>query len=191
MSNYNVSGTSNRRNFLTGAAVAGAATIVVPTVKAQSASNNKKNRGIYADPKGSNTWDDKVADFSYTNDALAQLIVDIWLGHYTNLITPEKTSTVTPTPGEYKARSDAAKTVLAQRSILLDLPIVITEQEYVEGFKLADALSLVNDAEKIGVVFVVPGKIRVAGYLPTSSTSDPPPLLESAKALMAIVPNGI
>ena len=145
-----------------------------------------KNRGIYADPKGSATWEDKVADFSYTNDALGQLIVDMWLNHHTDLITPEKTPTVTPTAAEYQARSDKAKIVLAARGILLEKPIVITEAEYVDGFKLADALG--TGSEKTGVVFVLPEKTRATIG---STSGDPAPLLETAKALMAIVPNGI
>ena len=155
MSNHKVSGTSSRRNFLTGAAVASAA-IVAPTVKAQGASN-KKNRGVYADPKGTATWDDKVADFSYTNDALAQLIVDMWLDHHKDLITMSGTGT---TEDQYKARSAAAKTVLAQRGILLEWPIVITEKEFVDGFRLADAGLLNSNNENVGVVLVLPEKKR-------------------------------
>ena len=177
MSNHNVSGASSRRNFLTGAAVASAATIVAPTVKAQP--TNKKNRGIYADPKGSSTWDDKVADFSYTSDALAQLIVDMWLDHHKDLLKA-------PTVTDYAQRSTNAKAVLAARGILVDKPIVITEQEYVDGFKLAEALG--TGSEKIGVVFVVPEKTRATIG---STSGDPAPLLETAKLLMAVVPNGI
>jgi hypothetical protein len=162
---------------LTGAAVAGAATIVAPTVNAQP--TNKKNRGVYADPRGSSTWDDKVADFSYTNDALAQLIVDVWQNHHQDLL-------LAPAKTDYQKRSDNAKAVLAARGILLDKPIVITEQEYVDGFKLADALG--SGSEKIGVVFVVPEKTRATIG---STSGDPAPLLETAKMLMAVVPNGI
>lgn len=174
-----VSGASSRRNFLTGAAVASAATIVAPTVKAQP-TNNKKNRGVYADPKGSSTWDDKVADFSYTNDALAQLIVDMWLDHHKDLL-------MAPAKTDYQKRSDNAKAVLAARGIFLDKPIVILEEEYVNGFKLADALGA--GSEKTGVVFVLPEKTRAT--IPSPLPTDPPPLLETARMLMAVVPNGI
>jgi hypothetical protein len=42
----------------------------------------KKKRGIYADVAGTSkaNLEDKVADFSYESDVLAQLIVEIWLG---------------------------------------------------------------------------------------------------------------
>jgi len=186
MSNHKMSGASSRRNFLSGAVVASAA-VVAPIVKAQGVSQ-KKNRGIYADPKSSGTWDDKVADFSYTNDALAQLIVDMWLGYHTDLITPEGTATTTPTPAQYKARSDAAKLALAQRGILLQLPIVITEKEYVNGFRLDDAGLLdPNTGENIGVVFVLPRKDRAA----LGNPPPPAPLLETARMLMGVTPNGI
>ena len=57
---------------------------------------------------------------------------------------------------------------------------MITEDEFDDGFSLADAgLSATN-----GVVFVLPRNTR-----PT--TFGGPPLLETAKMLMAITPNGI
>jgi hypothetical protein len=181
MSNDKLSGDSSRRNFLSAAAVAGAAVTAPTVVQAQGATNNKKNRGIYRD-KSSGTWVDKIADFSYTNDALAQLIVDMWLGKHKDLITPEGSG--------YTARSAAAKTALAERGIILQMPIVITEKEYVDGFRLADAGLLDGDGENIGVVFVLPRQDRAIN--PVSPTpSDPPPLLETARMLMAITPNGI
>ena len=181
MSDHKPSGDSSRRLFLSAAVVASAAIAAPTVVNAQSGTNKK--RGIYRD-KGSGKWDDKVADFSYTNDALAQLIVDMWLGNHTDLITPEGAGTTT---AQYKARSDAAKTALAQRGILLQLPIVITEKEYVDGFRLEDAGLLDANGENIGVVFVLPRPDR-----PTVGSSPPPaPLLETAKFLMGITPNGI
>jgi len=63
----------------------------------------------------------------------------------------------------------------------LDHPIVVTESEYEAGFNLADA-GLPADQ---GVVFVVPRKTR------TTTTAPAKPLLETAKMLMAITPNGI
>ena len=136
----------------------------------------KKKRGIYADVAGTSkaNLEDKVADFSYESDVLAQLIVEIWLGQHTDLTTPSGAGT---THAQYRAREAAAKAVLAARGIYLDHPIVITEDEYDDGFHLADAgLS--------PVVFVLPRDTR-----PT--TAGPPPLLETAKMLMAITPNGI
>jgi TAT (twin-arginine translocation) pathway signal sequence len=183
------SGDSSRRNFLTAAAVAGAA-VAAPTVaQAQGATSNKKQRGIYRDT-ATGIWDDKIADFSYTNDALAQLIVDMWLGKHTDLISPEGGGTAPPTQQDYKNRSAAAKIALAERGIILQLPIVITEKEYAAGFRLKDADLLDPNGENTGVVFVLPRQDRA---IPISTTppSTPPPLLETAKMLMAITPNGI
>ena len=186
MPNHKLSGASSRRNFLSAAAVASAAVVAPTVVKAQAA--KKKNRGIYADKQSDGTWDDKVADFSYTNDALAQLIVDMWLGSHRDLITPEGSATTRPTKAEYQARSAAAKAVLAERGLLLKLPIIITEKEYVEGFRLDDAGLLdTTTGENIGVVFVLPRQDRAT----FTSPSPPAPLLETAKMLMSITPNGI
>jgi hypothetical protein len=165
----------NRRFFLAGAAAGGA---MLPVGASAAAGGNKKKRGIYADPAGTAKTDleDKVADYSYQNDVLAQWIVDIWSGPANNpLITP---STGTISMAQYLMRSNAAKADLANRGIYLEKPIVITEDEYNAGFNLADAGLDPN----VGVVFVVPR--------PTRPTLDKP-LLETAKMLMAITPNGI
>jgi hypothetical protein len=166
----------NRRLFLAGAA--GGA--MLPVAARAEAGPKKKKRGIYADPAGTPKGDleDKVADFSYQNDVLAQLIVDMWAGApVANLITPSGAGT---TQLEYQQRSSRAKAALAARGIYLEQPIVITEDEFDDGFSLADAgLSATN-----GVVFVLPRNTR-----PT--TFGGPPLLETAKMLMAITPNGI
>ena len=156
----------NRRLFLAGAA--GGAML---PVAARAAGPTKKKRGIYADPAGTSkaNLEDKVADFSYQNDVLAQLIVDMWTGTHFDLITP---------PLDYTGRSTRAKTALEDRGIYLAYPIVITEDEYDDGFSLANAgLSAID-----GVVLVLPRKTRV-----TPGT----PLLETAKMLMAVTPNGI
>ena len=120
---------------------------------------------------------DRVADFSYQSDALAQLIVDVWLGNYGNLISPSGAGT---TVAQYQARSAAAKAALAARGIYLQQPIVLNETEYTDGFSLADA----NLAS--AVVFVVPDPSRA-----TTTVATPPALLETAKMLMAVTPNGI
>jgi hypothetical protein len=165
----------NRRWFLAGAA--GGAMLPV----AAHAAPAKKKRGIYADPPSTPKalLDDKVADFSYQNDVLAQLIVDIWAGApaVANLITPTGPGT---SKADYQARSARAKAALAARGIYLEKPIVITEDEYDDGFSLEDAGLTATD----GVVFVLPRSTR-----PT--TFGGPPLLETAKMLMAITPNGI
>ena len=186
MSDEKPSGDSSRRHFLSAAVVASAA-VAAPTVAMAQTSTKTNNRGIFRDRKSALPLRDKVADFSYTNDALAQLIVDMWLGNHTDLITPEGTATTTPSTAQYQARSDAAKIALAQRGLLLQLPIVITEKEYVDGFSLADAGLLDANGENIGVVFVLPRPDR-----PTIGSPSPPaPLLETAKFLMGITPNGI
>jgi hypothetical protein len=129
----------------------------------------KKKRGIYAEAKGTpkGSLDDKVADFSYENDSLAALIVEWWTGGLANL-----------TSGSFANRTIAAQAALAARGIYFDYPIVITETEYDDGFNLEDA-DLPSDK---GIVFVLPRKERVTAGKP---------LLESAKMLMAITPNGI
>ena len=159
----------NRRLFLAGAA--GGAML---PVAARAAGPKKKKRGIYADPAGTPKGDleDKVADFSYQNDVLAQLIVEMWTtSTYANLLAA-------PDVTDYGPRSTNAQTALAARGIYLAKPIVITEEEYETGFSLADAgLSVTN-----GVVFVVPRYTRATAGKP---------LLETDKMLMAVTPNGI
>ena len=182
---------SSRRNFLTAAVVASAA-VAAPTVVTAQGVNTKKPpkdqyRGVYRDDKNTD-WADKIADYSYTSDVLAQLIVDMWLGKHNDLITPAATETSTPSGQEYKTRSDKAKIALAERGIILQKPIVITENEYVLGFHLKDAGLTDSNGENIGVVFVLPRPDRAMATMPSG---DPPPLLETAKMLMAITPNGI
>jgi hypothetical protein len=154
------------------------------------AANPKKKRGIYIESQrpggGGNDdpslLDDKVADFSYQSDVLAQLIVDLWLGLHANLITP---STGNITTAQYQARSAAAKAVLAARGFYLQKPIVITEDEYINGFSALDA-GLVSGGVNDGIVLVVPNPTRATI---TGVTS--PALVETAKMLMAVTPNGI
>ena len=80
---------------------------------------------------------DRVADFSYQSDALAQLIVEMWLGHHGNLITPVQ--------GPQRHRHSTKRARLRQKQlsrlegIYLQQPIVLTEIEYDGGFSLADA----------------------------------------------------
>jgi hypothetical protein len=133
-----------------------------------------KKRGIYANAPGTAlaALDDRVADFSYENDSLAGLIVECWT------VGATLTSLTT---GAFPARSSAAKAALAARGIYLDHPIVVTENEYEAGFNLADA-GLPADQ---GLVFVLPRKTRATTTIP------PKPLLETAKMLMAVTPNGI
>jgi hypothetical protein len=127
-------------------------------------------KGIYRKtPQGAapNDTEQRVAEFSYQNDALAELIVEAWSdtaagGFYQKL-----------TNGSENARSKAAKDALDDRGVHLTKPIVITEAEYYAGYTMSD------DA---GVVFVLPDGARADAAKP---------LLEAAKLLMACTPNGI
>jgi hypothetical protein len=141
-----------------------------------------KKRGVYTDSRthggtlSDDNLQDKVADFSYENDALAQLIVDMWTGAHADLLKA-------PAPTDYGPRSANAKAAFAARGIYFKQPIVITEDEFEAGFSLADAGLTVAE----GVVFVLPRDGRATG----ATTTAGPPLLETAKMLMAITPNGI
>jgi len=77
----------------------------------------------------------RVADFSYSNDALAQMIVDAWVddAFHRELLDPA-----------------IAKKELAKRGIYLKKPVVIDEKDYDDGF------ASTNDE----IVFVVPDKSR-------------------------------
>jgi hypothetical protein len=77
----------------------------------------------------------RVADFSYSNDALAQMIVDAWVdpAFHRDLLDPA-----------------IAKKELAKRGIYLKNPVVIDEKDYDDGFA-----STTDE-----IVFVVPDKSR-------------------------------
>jgi len=129
--------------------------------------NHKK--GIYRPtPAGvaASDVEQRVAEFSYQNDALADLIVEAWEdNHFLHDLTN----------GTQAARSAAAQEALDDRGIHMSAPIVITEAEYYDGFTM-------NDPN--GVVFVLPDGARA------NQTGDHS-LLEVAKLLMACTPNGI
>jgi hypothetical protein len=130
-----------------------------------------KRSGVYQRCKpGSNDPDPdtRVADFAYENVSLAELIVDAWRND--NF----KDSLI---QGNNSARSAAAKQALSARGIHLSKPIIITESEYDNGFVWENA----DD----NVVFVLPNESRIAAA-PTSQA-----LIETARLLMAYVPNGI
>ena len=113
----------------------------------------KKPRGIFAD----SGLTDKVADFSYQSDALAEMIARAWTD---------------PTFRANIKTQAGAQAELAARGFSLMNPIVIEESTYVAGYHApADA-----------VVFVIPDPSRI-------TTGGP--LLETAKLLMAVTPNGI
>lgn len=106
---------------------------------------------------------ERVADFSYTSDSLAQMIVDAWVDQ------------------NFKAKlldRNNAKRLLEQRGFYLENPVVITEDQYNNHYKMKDA----NE-----VIFVLPDLKRVAPAQAPGQVD----LLETAKLLMAITPNGI
>src|SRR5262249_25189017 len=126
----------------------------------------KKEPGFFRKAPNIGDPDVRVADFSYQNDALADLIVRAWTnGTFQNGL-------ITGTPAQ---RINHAQAALKQRGINLTSPIVLSEQEFNEGWDAA------NDDE---VVFVLPNVSR-------ATTTTGTPLLETAKLLMACTPNGI
>jgi hypothetical protein len=113
-----------------------------------------------------------VAEFSYApNDSLAQLIVDAWVdGDFRKQLTGRKADGSATDEARQSARVS-----LAARGIYLKAAVVITEDEYDNGFTLDN---------KDEVAFVLPNQTRVT---PRSGQS----LLETARLLMATTPNGI
>jgi len=122
------------------------------------------DRGIWKHKGGIHDPDVKLADFSYQNDEIAGLIVHAWTnnGFRNGLLG-----------GSIANRKAAAIAALQGLNNPIDLtsPIVISEEEYNHGWDSDD-----HDQ----VVFVLPNASRQANNL-----------LESAKLLMACVPNGI
>jgi hypothetical protein len=123
----------------------------------------RKAVGIFKKKAASTDPDVRVADFSYQNDALAEMIVKAWTD--TGTFARDLTDHTNP---------NFAKTELAKRGINLTHPVVLTEAEFFAGWDMDD------DDE---VVFVLPNKSR--------ATLTQPLLLETAKLLMACTPNGI
>ena len=134
--------------------------------------SGKVTKGIYrpSPATGGTVIDEeqRVAEFSYQNDALADLIVEAWT---------EKSfhDDLTKQSNTEAQRSQAAKDALDDRGIHMTKPIVITEDEYYQGYTMAD---------KAGVVFVLPDAAR-------ADIGSGSSLLEVAKLLMACTPNGI
>ncbi|HUL88545.1 MAG TPA: hypothetical protein VLU23_10230 [Pseudolabrys sp.] len=124
-------------------------------------------RGIWKPKATTDDPDVKVADFSYQSDKLAEIITLAWInnGNYAGQLTDHTTN--------------FAKTELENRAgIKLKNPVVLTEDEYNDGWQM------VGDDE---VIFVLPDVSRVKKTAADTSAS----LLETAKMLMACVPNGI
>jgi hypothetical protein len=105
----------------------------------------------------------QVADFNYSpNDSLAQLIVDAWVDPHFKSMLLDKNN---------------AKALFATRGFFWNgtkkTPVVITEKKYNDGYhRKADE-----------VIFVLPDH---SGTCPPGQT-----LLDSARLLMAVTPNGI
>ena len=106
---------------------------------------------------------DRVVDFTYNSEALARMIVDAWVNKdfRTKLLKKEN-----------------AKACLAERGLYLENPVVISEVDYFKHHTQDD------DNE---IVFVLPDERRVAAARAPGQVD----LLETAKLLMAITPNGI
>jgi hypothetical protein len=129
-------------------------------------------RGIWkhkAGSSGANPANVKLADVSYQNDELAALIVKAWTnpGFRDGLVGDATTVPI----ATRKANAIAALQSLPTHPIDLASPIVITEAEYDAGWEADD-----DDQ----IVFVLPNATRAVGNL-----------VETAKLLMACVPNGI
>jgi hypothetical protein len=124
----------------------------------------KPERGIWKRKTNVHDPDVKVVDFSYESDVLAQLIVDAWAS---NPLKQKLTN---------HNNQAAVRQELASRGIFLSHPVVLTEDEYDDGWQMED------DDE---VVLVLPNETRAT---PASGAFT---LLETAKLLMAVTPNGI
>ena len=126
--------------------------------------NQKPERGIWKNKNDVNDPDVKVLDFSYTSDVLAQLVVDAWAS---NQLRQKLLN---------HGNQGAVQTELASRGVFLKHPVVLTEDEYENGWQQE------HDDE---VVLVLPDEAR------TIAASGAFNLLETAKLLMAVTPNGI
>ena len=115
-----------------------------------------------------------VPDFAYTDNAcLAQLIVYAWGDDdYQNLLLEREGDGITVTP----AAARAATAAVRECGFYLERAVVISEDEYWRPYTLQDPDE---------VVFVLPNPTRV------KTTRPGQPLLETARLLMATVPNGI
>jgi hypothetical protein len=136
-----------------------------------AAHGNPAGRGIFKHQPGSspgNKADVKVADVSYQNDEIAALIVRAWNDQPAGF----RNSLLAGTTTQRMAAAQTALQGLPIHPIGLASPIVITEDEYNDGWE--------SDSDD-QVVFVLPNATRQSGIN----------LVETAKMLMACVPNGI
>lgn len=111
--------------------------------------------------------DVKVADVSYTSAGLARIVARAWINNnnYKRDLLSNNTQFI-------------QTQILNEASLKLQNPVVITEKEYNDGWD--------QDSDN-QVVFVLPDVERVNKT--NQDTEDT--LLETAKMLMACVPNGI
>jgi hypothetical protein len=132
--------------------------------------NQKPERGIWKNKGSVDDPDVKVLDFSYTSDVLAQLVVEAWANN------PLKQKLLNHN------NQTAVRDELASRGVFLSHPVVLTEAEYNTGWTQE------NDDE---VVLVLPDEARKIPATGTGPGGAPFTLLETAKLLMAVTPNGI
>ena len=135
------------------------------------------DRGVWKHKRpGMHDPDVKLADFSYQNDDIAkEIIVKGWGDAvFLGTLLGDQTPGHLQSPAEIAARVTAAVTALSAlpiKPVTLKSAIVLTEAEYDDGWDS-------DDPDQ--VVFVLPNRSRASGNL-----------LETAKMLMACVPNGI
>jgi hypothetical protein len=125
--------------------------------------------GVWKKRKNNDDSDLKVIDTSYDSFKLADLVAEAWL----NQTLRDALTTGPQGPRETKAQAE-----LLARGIHVTKAIVLTEDEYKEGWQLDD------DDE---VALVLPSKTRVK--IPGGATKND--LLETARMLMACTPHGI
>ena len=114
-----------------------------------------------------------VPDFSYSNDGLAQMIVEAWLDQeYQDALLARDGGLVTDEAAQLATDS------VNKAGFNLRRAVVISEKEYYDHYT-------VPTTHPNEVVFVLPNNGRVHNR-PAGLT-----LLQTAKLLMATVPNGI
>jgi hypothetical protein len=115
-----------------------------------------------------------VPDFSYSNDGLAQMIVDAWVDKtYRDKLLDRSGTPPTVTLAAAKLATDSVNSA----GFNLQRAVVISETEYYNNYT-------VPPTHPEEIVFVLPDLGRVNSH--PSQT-----LLQTAKLLMATVPNGI
>jgi len=175
MSNQKTTEDSNRRNFLSAAALVASAAVAAPTVaNAQTQPSMKKTR-IGISRKKKNNDELTVPEFAMPSDAvpgIAQVIVNIWTGAPGLDQIMKRDAHGFATQAAVDQATAAINT--AAPTFNLKRAVIISEKEHDDGY----TMEFEND-----VVFVLPRPERV--NLNGGS------LVNSAKLLMACTPNGI